>query len=307
MSLLILTLALAACGQGVSTPPDSNSEGTGQRPLEIYTVNYPLAWGAKQLLGGAGQVRFPVPADIDPAFWQPDLNEVVAFQQADMILLNGANYARWMSRVSLPDNRLVDSSRDFADRLIAVDTGPVHSHGPAGDHSHGGMAFTVWLDLDLYQRQLQTIATTVKSKLPQQANSIAARESELIDKITEMDKALMALGREFNGAPILYSHPVYQYFGRRYQFNGRAMHWEPDQLPQQSDWSELHALLEHHRAAVMLWEDDPMPETRAALKALGVEVVVFRPMGKRPKEGDFLSGMTANIDRLKAYLHVRGA
>lgn len=299
--LAFALLSLVACGQGTDTQAVSNNAGAAPRPLEIYTVNYPLAWAAQQLVGAWGEVHFPAPADVDPAFWQPDMGRIAAYQQADLILLNGANYARWLSRVSLPDNRLVDTSRAFTDQLIALDSGPVHSHGPGGDHSHGDLAFTVWLDLGLYVQQLQAVAVAVAGKLPQQSGGIAAHENELIDQLAAMDTELIELGNQFNGAPVLYSHPVYQYFERRYHFNGRTLHWEPDQSPTRQDWSELRVLLEQHPAGIMLWEGEPLPQTRAGLKELGVEAVVFKPMGNRPTEGDFLSGMSANIERLRAY------
>ncbi|MEH6616345.1 MAG: metal ABC transporter substrate-binding protein [Porticoccus sp.] len=290
-----------ACGQGVDTQTFPISAGAAKHSMQIFTVNYPLEWAAEQLVEEGAEVRFPAPGVVDPAFWQPDFNTVAAYQQADLILLNGANYARWLSRASLPENRLVDTSRTFADRLIAADTGPAHSHGPEGDHSHDGVEFTVWLDLSLYLQQVRAIAAVLATKLPQLADNIAARKAELIDRLTDMDVQLMKLGSHLNGAPVLYSHPVYQYLERRYKFNGRALHWEPDQLPSTQDWLELDALLKQHPAEIMLWEDEPLPETRARLKQQGVEAVVFRPMGNRPPGGDFLSGMTANIDRLGAY------
>ena len=298
--LAFVLLSLVACSQDIDTQAAPGSAARG--PAQIYTVNYPLAWAAQQLPGAAAEVHFPAPAAVDPAFWQPDLDTVTAYQQADLILLNGANYARWRARVSLPDNRLVDTSRAFAERLIAMDSGPAHSHGPEGAHSHGELAFTVWLDLSLYALQIEAIAAAVATLLPHPAESIAAKERDLVDRITAMDRELLSLGTEFNGAPVLYSHPVYQYFERRYNFNGRALHWEPDQPPSPKDWSELDAVLTQHPAAIMLWEAEPLPATRARLKELGIEVVVFRPLANRPAEGDFLSGMSANIDRLKQHI-----
>ena len=50
----------------------------------------------------------------------------------------------------------------------------------------------------------------------------------------------------------------------------------------------------------MLWEAEPLPQTRDKLTALGVVVVVFKPMGNRPEVNDFYAGMAANIDRLQA-------
>ena len=42
---------------------------------------------------------FPTPSEGDPAFWQPDAQAVATFQQADLILLNGAGYTLWVNRL----------------------------------------------------------------------------------------------------------------------------------------------------------------------------------------------------------------
>ena len=304
LSRLVLFLSscvfLSACGQGSDTTPSSGDNGADNALLRVYSVNYPLAWAAEQLLEEGALVHFPAPQDVDPAFWQPDLETISAYQQADIVLLNGANYARWLPRVSLAENRLLDTSRAFTDQFIPINSGPVHSHGPEGQHSHGEFAFTLWLDLSLYLQQVDAIAAALQETLAQAPEVIARRQQGIVERITALDADLENLGKTFNGAPILYSHPVYQYFNRRYEFNGHSLHWEPDQLPSAQDWSELANLLEHHSASVMLWEAEPLPQTRDKLTALGVVVVVFKPMGNRPEVNDFYAGMAANIDRLQA-------
>ncbi len=298
--LLSSCVFLSACGQGTDTTPSSGDNGAENSLPSVYSVNYPLAWAAEQLLGEGAQVYFPAPQDVDPAFWQPDLQTISAYQQADIVLLNGANYARWLPRVSLAENRLLDTSRAFRDQFIPMNSGPVHSHGPEGKHSHGEFAFTLWLDLSLYLQQVEAIATALQERQAQEPEVIDRRQQDIVERMTALDAELENLGKSFNGAPILYSHPVYQYFNRRYEFNGRSLHWEPDQLPSAQDWSELVNLLEHHSASVMLWEAEPLPQTRHKLKELGVAVVVFKPMANRPEVNDFSTGMADNIQRLQA-------
>ena len=110
--------------------------------LTIYTVNYPLAYFAERLAGDLAEVRFPAPPDVDPAFWKPGADVVAAYQRADLILLNGAGYAKWVDKASLPRSRLVDTSRAFADKYIQAPSAVTHSHGPGGEHAHSGTAFT---------------------------------------------------------------------------------------------------------------------------------------------------------------------
>jgi len=49
----------------------------------------------------------------------------------------------------------------------------------------------------------------------------------------------------------------------------------------------------------MLWEGEPLAETAAELRALGVEPIVFDQCGNVPPEGDYLSVMEENVERLR--------
>jgi len=82
-----------------------------------------------------------------------DLGSLEKGKRADLIVLNGAGYAKWTAKVSLPLLRTVDTSKSFEDTLIAMTDEITHSHGPGGDHSHSGTAFTTWLDFSQAARQ----------------------------------------------------------------------------------------------------------------------------------------------------------
>jgi len=69
-------------------------------PLNLYVVNYPLKYFAERIGGEHVKAVFSTPADVDPAYWNPDVVNVSAFQKADLILLNGAGYAKWVAKVS---------------------------------------------------------------------------------------------------------------------------------------------------------------------------------------------------------------
>ncbi len=63
----------------------------------IVAVNSPLYYFAQRLVGGEVEVRLPVPADVDPAQWQPTLDDLQQLQGAELVLLNGARYSPWFS------------------------------------------------------------------------------------------------------------------------------------------------------------------------------------------------------------------
>jgi zinc transport system substrate-binding protein len=115
-----------------------------------------------------------------------------------------------------------------------------------------------------------------------------------------LDTRLEELVAGKSGIPLTGSHPVYQYLARRYGLDIQSVHFEPGEMPDPEGWHELERVLESHPAKWMLWEDEPMAETRAKLEELGVESVVFDTCGNKPQEDDFLSRMKSNIAKLES-------
>ena len=89
---------LTACQQPASPEAGDTGKEQGSRKLQIYVVNYPLQYFAQRIGGDQARVEFPVPSGLDPAFFSPSPEIVSAYQGADLLLLNGADYAEWVSR-----------------------------------------------------------------------------------------------------------------------------------------------------------------------------------------------------------------
>ena len=114
--------------------------------ITIASVNYPLHYFAQRIGGDQINALLPVSPDGDPAYWKPDEAGIAVFQKADVILLNGAGYAKWIEKVSLPTSKMLNTSESFKENYIELHEGTTHSHGPEGEHVHKGYAFNTWLN-----------------------------------------------------------------------------------------------------------------------------------------------------------------
>ncbi len=220
-------------------------------------------------------------------------------QSADLILLNGASYESWLGNVSLPSSKLIDTSDSFRERLIVLEDAGTHSHGPEGEHEHSGTAFTTWLDLTLAVEQARAIQGAFAARWPEHEGQFETQFDRLAQELDALDGEIKEIVAGNPGLPVLFSHPVYQYFQARYGTNGRSVHWEPDQMPEEAMWQELADLTSDHPAKWMIWEGEPLPEISTRLKAAGIESVVFDPCGNTPQEGEFLSAMRRNVEALR--------
>lgn len=268
--------------------------------VKVFASNYPLSYFAQRIAGNPEIVNFPE-IDGDPAFWAPEPADIITMQQSDIILLNGATYEKWQAAVSLPKRKIVDTSKLFRERLIMMEESVDHAHGPSGDHSHSGTAFTTWIDINQAAFQAKAIKDAMAKKNVSSEGALNKNFESLIEDLRALDTEINEIAQGHSKVPLITSHPVYQYFARRYGLNIKAVMWEPDVFPDEQMWTKLEEIVKEHPAKWMIWEGEPLQKSVAKLKEMGIESVVFDPCGNRPGSGDFISVMknnTANLQRI---------
>jgi len=294
MGCLLLLVALGCSKKEASqaAPP------TARQAASVYTVNYPLAYFAERLAPEGIEVVFPAPPNVDPAFWKPTPDAISQYQSASLILLNGAGYARWTRYATLPKSRVVVAVAGCREDLLQTGEAVAHRHGPGGEHAHQGTAFTTWLDMRLALCQASHIRDALIELTPANIDAIHAKFRALQTDLTQLDARLRGASEAWGDQPMLASHPVYQYLSDAYGLRIESVHFEPDRALGPRDIEELKALVARHPAKLMLFEAEPLPETKRLLRDHGIATVVFDPAAQPPSDGDFLSVMTDNADRL---------
>lgn len=278
--LLALTVASATWAQ--------------DRP-RIVAVNYALATFAERLAGDAAEVVFPVPEDTDPSFWRPAIADISQIQSADLILLNGAFFAAWVDRVSLPRSKLVNTSQAFSNRYILTES-ITHSHGDGGEHSHEGTASYVWLDPELATLQAEAIAAALTRKRLVPEADVGARLVELRADLAALDTAAQ---EGLSGAgPIIATHPRYQYLARAFGLSIASLEWEAGAAPTDEDLQDLAGLAAETGAKVLIWEAEPPAGAQDAVAELGLTSVTLPPLAQRPADGAFFEVLGSQLSAL---------
>jgi zinc transport system substrate-binding protein len=288
IAALAISLLLVGCsrdgqapgGAAAPTASDSaeaSSDAAPSAALRIVTTNAPIALFAQRIGGDFVKVSMSGPDDGDPAFWSPKAEDITAMQSADLILLNGAGFEKWRSRVALPERKVVETAEGFRSTWIETKDGETHSHGLEGEHSHGGTAFTTWLDPMQAIEQAKAIRARLAEALPAQASVIDANYQALERDLRDIDARLESAVGTSHGLPLLFSHPIYDYLIRRFELNGRSVQWEPVAMPSEEEFARLAETLKEHPAKWMVWEDEPGSQIRTKLRELGVECVVVNP------------------------------
>jgi len=277
----------------------SVSAGKRSDGLTIYTVNYPLQYFAERIAHDHAQVVFPAPAGVDPAYWTPEVNKISDYQKADLILLNGAHYAKWVNKVSLPKSRLVDTSASFKEQYITTKEEITHTHGTEGKHAHENLAFTIWLDPTLAIKQAETITEALSRLKPELKDALYNNYEILKKDLLTIDREINEIVAHNREIPLIASHPIYQYLSKRYGLNMKSVHWEPNETPTDKQWMELTNISKDHPAQWMIWEGEPKQTVVDQLQLRGINSVVFNPCANVPAHGDFLGAMQKNVNNLK--------
>lgn len=287
----LLTFIITACAMLYAAMASAQD-----RP-SVVTVNYPLQYMAERLLGETGEVNFPVPSDVDPSFWRPSIADISAIQSADLILLNGAGFATWVDRVSLPRSKLVNTTSAIENQFIVTES-ITHSHGDGGEHSHEGVASYVWLDPTLAIAQAEAIAAAIAGRQLAPADEVYARFNTLRSELEALDARAQTSLAGLGDVAMSATHPRYQYFGRRYGLEISSLEWEAGAKPTEAELEDLRTLVESTGAKVLIWEAEPQSDAFAATEELGLRNIVFPPLASVPEGASFLAGFEAAIAAL---------
>ena len=177
--LLVLPSQVPAVLGCVPPRQQGGAPAVGEKgTIRIHAPNAPLAALVRRLAPGQDVVDASRVAEGDPAYWKPTAAQIADIQAADLIVLNGAGYEPWAEQAALPRARTVDLSLAVQPRLIAEE-GETHSHGPDGEHSHTGTAFTTWLSPEILRAQARASARALIERQPSRREQVEGALQQL--------------------------------------------------------------------------------------------------------------------------------
>jgi len=273
------------------------------RPV-VYTTFYPTKYFTERIGGDLVDVVCPVPADGDAIFWEPDRETVRAYQQADLVVVNGAEFAKWVRKASLPEHRVVNTAQPFADEFITYEHARVHSHGKAGEHAHEGLDGHTWVDPVNAVAQADEIRKALVARFPEHEAEYERRFAALEEDLNALDKTLKAYRAAYTNQPLLASHPAYNYIARRYGWNIENLDLDPEEIPSEETIRGIGATLRKHPARYLIWEAYPDAAIVDRLKKeLGLISMEFSPCELLSEEvlaagEDYLTVMRRNLENI---------
>jgi len=263
--VLVLAVGVAVCffvfAKADPQPVVADNGSSG-----VYTTFYPTTFFAETIAMGKVPVTNLCPEDEDPIFWVPDRQALQVYQQADLIVTNGAGFEKWLGKVSLP-----------------------------AEHT--------WVDPVSALSQAETIYHAMVERFPEHRRSFDEGFAALKTMLEDLDRQFGELRGV--STPVLCSHPAYNYIARRYEWNIRNLDLDPETRLTDEQLSDIRELLETFPAETLVWEGEPTPEvSEQVAQELGLVSVVFSPCEllsaeERDNGVDYMDVMNRNVEVMK--------
>jgi zinc transport system substrate-binding protein len=124
--------------------------------LEVIASFFPLYDFARHVGGDRAQVSSLIPVGIEPHDWEPTAQNIVALQNADMFIFNGAGFeGEWITQIET--NLKVDTSTGI--QLLEGGEDEAHQEEPLGQEDTAAVTTDphIWLDPVLAKHQVEVI------------------------------------------------------------------------------------------------------------------------------------------------------
>lgn len=296
----VVLLAAAALCASCSEEAGAEPRTARATPL-VCTTFYPVHYFAERIAGDLAEVHCLVPGDEDPLHWRPDDASIQRMQEADLVLLNGADAEKWVFSLSLPTSRTIHTADVFKEDFVLTE-GVTHSHGAGDAHTHHGVNPHTWMDPGNAALQAERVRAGLERALPDHREQLIANHRVLTSDLDALLERFTTLGPQPDGEVLVASQPAYDYLARRLGWRVVNVDLDPTAAPDAKDVAAVRERLGGASTRLVLWEREPVASWSKALAELGLRGVVVTPCESQPGAGepDYLAAMQANANRLQS-------
>ncbi|PKK88826.1 MAG: hypothetical protein CVV64_17230 [Candidatus Wallbacteria bacterium HGW-Wallbacteria-1] len=297
----------SASAAPASAASASASASASAFPLKVHCSFFPVFSMAEAIAGPHASLSPMFSPDQDPSESIPSRDCIRECQNSsDLILLNGAGFEKWMEKVTLPMEKIVETAAEMEDTFIFIKEEVNHSHGAAGLHSHQGLDGHTWLSPIMAIKQADAIFQAFTDLRPHLTEKFKTGFNTLKSDLMTLDQAFRKGLKDFRGT-LVASHPAYNYWAREYGVNLLSFTLDPNEIPEASALEHMKSKLNEITPPprFMLWESQPAPEVMKVITDnLGLRHILFSPceaiapQNSKSPNSSFVEKMHQNLERL---------
>ena len=213
--LFVITTTIVLLVAVFATVFQSSPNKTEDNRLKVVATFYPLAFFAQEIGGERVTVNQLIPDNTEVHTWQPSFADILAVDNADVIVYNGASLDHWFEDDILP---VIDTS----DKVIVETTKGVQlleTNQENDDHEHDGLYDPhTWISPFTAKQQAQNIYEALVQKDPDNEDYYSEHWQTLKARFEELDNEYMTGLSTKHKKEIFVAHSAFGYLAYRYGF-----------------------------------------------------------------------------------------
>lgn len=281
-------LTLAACGN--AEPADQASAAASAATTAVVS-HYPAEFLVSRIGGDAVQVE-----NLTAPGTEPHDVELTPQQVADISRANAVFYISGFQPAvdqSIPEagGTVVDLAQG-----LPLRKGEEHSHEDGQEHATPTDPH-VWLDPVLMQQMATTVADTLTSIDPENAEEFARNAEALQSDLQSLDDEWTQGTKSCEIRTMVVSHEAFGYLADQYGFQQKGISGlSPENEPSAAAIAELAEFVASNGVTTVYTETLVDPAVaRTVAEESGAKTATLDPLEGPPAQGDYLSAMRENL------------
>lgn len=286
-SLLVVLCLVTMCFTGCK-----QKTNVDYSKIVVYTSMYPMYDFVCKIGGDKVSVENLVPAGTEPHDWEPDTNDIVNLEKADMLVYNGMGMETWVDKVT-------DSLSN--DKLVKVEA----SDGVNKIESDGSVDPHVWLSISNAKIEMNNIKEALIKIDPDNKDYYEANYEKYAEEFDQLDSEYKEKLADVKNKDIIVAHEAFGYLCNDYGLNQVPIEGlSADSEPDPDRMTEIVKFAKENNVKTIFFEElvsSKVADTIA--NEVGATTEVLNPIEGLSKEDidsgeDYLSVMRRNLDTL---------
>jgi len=230
----------------------SQQNRTESDELKVVATFYPLAFFAQQIGGEEVAVTQLISDNTEVHTWQPSFADILAVDEAEVIIYNGASLDHWfeeeiLSNIDSSNKIIVETTRGV--QLIETET----EHSDEHEHEHEGLYDPhTWISPFLAKQQAQSIYEALIQKDPDHEGYYSERWQNLKTRFEELDNNYLTGLSTKSKEDVFVAHAAFGYLADRYGFKQHGVIGiSADEQPSAQVYANLVDMMMEHETYVV--------------------------------------------------------
>jgi zinc transport system substrate-binding protein len=262
--LFVVTTAAIVLTAAFATAFYSLQNKTEDNRLKVVASFYPLAFFAQEIGGEKVAVKQLIPDNTEVHNWQPSFADILAVDEADVIIYNGASLDHWFEDDILS---VIDSSNKI---IVGTTEGIqlLETQQETGEHEHEGLYDPhTWISPYIAEQQAQKIYEALTQKDPDNEGYYSERWQNLKARFEEMDNDYLTSLATKQKEEVFVSHAAFGYLADRYGFEQHGVIGiSADEQPSAQVYADLVDMMIEHETYVVYVDPVYADESAQTLK-----------------------------------------